>query len=76
MTAGFYGSESVPKMVSIRSETVWGPVFGRVAQKYEGFSQMCKMYMVSLVQSIECAAGTAVGKVAHQTHGEGLQHEE
>ena len=26
VTVGFYGSESSPKMVSIRSETFWGPV--------------------------------------------------
>ena len=37
VTAGFYGSERLPKMVSIRSETLWGPVFGRVAQKSEVF---------------------------------------
>ena len=35
--AGFYGSESSPKMASIRPETVRGPVFGRVAEKCEGF---------------------------------------
>ena len=40
---GFYGSESVPKVVSIRSDTFWGPVFGRVAQKNEAFLQICKI---------------------------------
>ena len=33
VTVGFYGSEAVPKTVLIRSETVRGPVFGRVAEK-------------------------------------------
>ena len=30
VTAGFYGSGSSPEMVSIRSGTFWGPVFGCV----------------------------------------------
>ena len=31
VAAGFYGSESSPKMVSTRPETARGPVFGRVS---------------------------------------------
>ena len=41
VAAGFYGSESSPKVVPIRPETVRGSVFGRVAEKCEGFLQIC-----------------------------------
>ena len=34
VTVGFYGSESSPKVVPIRSETFWGPVFGPVFGKF------------------------------------------
>jgi len=34
VTVGFYGSGSSPEMVSIRSETFWGPVFGRVSTAF------------------------------------------
>ena len=37
VTVGFYGSESVPKVVSIRLSTFSGLVLGRVAQKCEVF---------------------------------------
>ena len=43
VTAGFYGSESAPKVDSIRWETSWGPVFARVAQKREVFLQLCNI---------------------------------
>ena len=33
VAVGLYGSEPVSKMVSIRSEIVRGPVFGRVAEE-------------------------------------------
>jgi len=36
VTVGFYGSASSPKMVSIRSGTFWGPVFGRGVEEFQG----------------------------------------
>ena len=39
---GFYGSESVTKMASLRSETVHGPIVGRVSEKCEPFLEYLK----------------------------------
>ena len=43
VAAAFYGSETSLKVVSIRAETVRGPVFGRVAEKCEGFLKICDL---------------------------------
>ena len=53
VAVGFYGSESVPKMVSLRSETFWGPVFGRVCPEVRSILQ--------ILQDLDCFSFSSVG---------------